>query len=183
MENTTKALLMAAGVLIGVLILTAFIWVFRKGGQMLETVDNKKSTEAIEEYNSKLIIYNRENNNIFDVITACNMAFDINTQNMFDITNGLTINIHIDGTSYILSRGDKTIEKGKIGSEKLTDLIRKEMGNRIINGENTMTTLSTIEKRTVGTEEFQEYIYTFTGNISYDESSGKINQINFILNP
>ena len=176
MENATKALLMAAGVLIGILILTAFILVFRRGGQMLETVDNKKSTEVIEEYNSKLIIYNRDNNNIFDVITACNMAFDINTQNMFDSISGLGIEINIKGSNYSLQRGDDSQVKGEIGGRRLTSFINEKIDGK---------TLGEIEKRKEKIDDIEqivhEYCHTFTGQVEYD-STGRINQINFILN-
>lgn len=177
MENATKSLLMAAGVLIGILIMTAFIWVFRKGGQMLETVDNRETSEAIAEYNSKLIIYNRDNNNIFDVITACNMAFDINTQNMFDSKNGLGITINIPGNPiYILERDDENQEKGKINGKKLTSFITEVIDGKI---------LGEIEEReeTIDgdIQVVHEYLHTFNGILGYD-STGKINQINFTLN-
>ena len=181
MENTTKALLMAVGVIIGVLIFSVFVWTFRKGGQMLGAVDSRKESEVIAEYNSKLIIYNRDNNNIFDVVTACNLAFDINTQNMFDNSNGLSISVTIPGNTYVLQRDDASQEKGKISGAKLTELITRNMGMREVGEENISTTLSTVEKRTDGIEVIQEYIYTFTGRVGYD-NTGKINQIDFNLN-
>ena len=177
MENATKALYMVAGVLIGLLVLAAFILVFRKGGQTLETIDNRKASEAIAEYNSKLIIYNRDNNNIFDVITACNMAFDINTKNMFDSINGLGIQIDIDGTKYSLQRGDDLQVKGEIGGKKLTSFINVNIEGK---------TLGEIEKIEETKDDIKqtihEYCHTFTGQVEYD-STGRINQINFILNP
>ncbi|MGN1299400.1 MAG: hypothetical protein ACI4UE_05405 [Candidatus Scatovivens sp.] len=166
MENTTKALYMATGVLIGILILTAFVFVFAKGGQMLGTAENKKASEQIEDYNSKLIIYNRtgEENNyntIFDVVTACNLAYDINNQNMFDNKNYLIVELVVirGSEEYILDNLESQ-KKGYIGDEKLTSLITR-YGQQI--------------------EYSGKYIYEhkFKGEVEFDMDSGKINKIIF----
>lgn len=160
MENATKAIYMVAGVLIGILILTAFIFVFRKGGQMLETVDNKETNEAIAEYNSKLIIYNRtgENENyntIFDAITAWNLAYDMNEQNLHDEKNCLEIDIEVNSSKYSLYYNN---ESNPV-SIKLTDLI----GNygQLVN------------------DSTYEYNYKFSGKTIVDEKTGRIVKIIF----
>ena len=168
MENATKALYMAAGVFIGVLILTAMIFVFRQGGQMLETLDNNNNTLAIEKFNSELIIYNRPGtaesyNTIFDIVTACNLAYDINRQNDFDNENCVIITLvtKTKGT-FIL---DIMEEKGKIAGEKLTDLI-KYYGERE-------------EKTAVDGSIYYDYKYIFSGIVDYNTNNRKINSIVF----
>lgn len=164
MENSTKAFYMAAGVLIGIMVLTAFVLVFSKGGQVLSEIDNKEISRQIEEYNAKLIIYNRENNTIFDVVTACNLAYDINNQNMFDNHNYLEIDLKLEGGVNYKLENNKEQEKGFIGTStksniELTRLIR-DYGQ-------------TIE----GTYEYQ---YKFKGEVvEYDTQTGKINKIVF----
>ena len=166
MENSTKAFYMAAGALIGIMILTAFALVFSKGGQVLSTIDNKEISRQIEEYNAKLIIYNRNNNTIFDVVTACNLAYDINNQNIFDNHNCLKIDLQLeDEEEYTLQNSDQQ-EKGFIGilpnRKRLTSLI-EDYGETI--------------------EGTFEYKYTFEClEIKNDDQTGKINYIKFKLN-
>ena len=169
MENATKAFLMAAGVLIGILIMTAFIFVFRKGGQMLETVDNRETSEVIAEYNSKLIIYNRigdtdndgiidSYNTIFDAITAWNLAYDINEQNLHDEKNCLEIDIEVNGTTYSLTHVNPYDEGYANVSTKLTNLIQDY--GQVITGS-------------------YEYKHKFSGETIIDEKTGKIVKIIF----
>lgn len=162
MENSTKAFYMAAGVLIGILVVTAFALVFTKGGQALSTIDNKEISRQIEEYNAKLIIYNRNNNTIFDVVTACNLAYNINNQNMFDNKNFLEIEFYVEHENYILENNEN-VEKGiihevSLGDIKLTSLIEKY-------GQTNPNTF--------------EYKYKFKGEVEYDTQTGKINKIVF----
>ena len=164
MENATKALYMAAGVLVGILILTVMIFVFRQGGQLLETLDDNNKTLAIEKFNSELIIYNREGirtpenesyNTIFDIVTACNLAWDINEQNLHDVENCLEI--EVTGI-YELDRNNIATPAGT----SLNDLIR---------------TYGKYEENAI-THEY-EYEHIFSGTVEYNMNTGKINKIIF----
>ena len=62
MENASKALLMAAGVLLGILLLSVMIYVFRQGARVQQTYDQKQITNQLELYNSKFEKYDRDNN-------------------------------------------------------------------------------------------------------------------------
>lgn len=194
MENSIKAVYIAAGVLIGVLILTTFVLVFRKGGQFLETIDGIKTTEAIAQYNSDFVYYNREDNNIFDIITACNKAYDINHENMFDAENGVNIEVIINadneykfernGKIKIKMTGKPDVEKNLVeivDQKKLIDLITQKMADLTIDGELISTTLSTITVEDSTEGRIHKYLYTFTGKLEYD-NFGKINKIEFKLN-
>ena len=181
MENATKALYMAAGVFIGVLILTAMIFVFRQGGQMLETLDNNNQTLAMEKYNSELIIYNKPGdeesyNTIFDVVTACNLAYDINEQNMYDKQNYLEIDVNINGILYQIINDPTKSENGKIynssGLIPLSSLINLPMGGGDKLSEVTQT----------GPDgKGRDYKYKFEGNIINSDYTTKINKIIFTL--
>lgn len=175
MENSIKAVYMAAGVLIGVLILTTFVFVFRKGGQLLETVDSRKVAEDVAAYNSKLVIYNRQGidddsdgdiddnyNTIFDVVTAWNLAYDINEENLHDMKNCLEIYIDLnkDGSYEYQLSYENNCNKGYVNAtEKLTDLIKM---------------YGKVEDST-----YNDYEYKFKGKTEYDDSTGKINKIIF----
>lgn len=186
MENATKALLMAVGVIIGVLVLTIFIWVFRKGAQMLESVDNKGNSELIAEYNSKFIIYNRESyiakdgkkheyyNTVFDIVTACNLAYEINNRNDFDNKEYLIIEVILDtpmhSGTYILEN-KKEQKEGYIGigtnELPLTELI-KVYGKKIL-----------FDTDPDPNKHKWDFEYKFKGRTEYDNITGKINKIIF----
>lgn len=177
MENATKALYMAVGVIIGILILTAFVFVFRNGGKFLGSLNEQEISKKIEEYNADLVVYQRDNNTIYDVITACNLAYDINKKNDYDNVNYLKIQIDIDGTIYTV----ENLESLKSGFVKqgvieisIVSLINKEVdGNK----------LSALVDETVNdAHNEREYVHTFTGEVTYDEQTGKINLIIFNLN-
>ena len=172
MENSVKAIYMAAGVLIGVLILTTFVFVFRKGGQFLEAVDGRKASEDIAAYNSKFVIYNKEGidvdedgdiddnyNTIFDVVTACNLAYHINKENLYDEQNCLEIQLTVDGNVFELTHENKLFNNGSEINIKPKELI-KYYGQ--------------VEDST-----YDDYKYKFKGTVEYDSKDGKIIKIIF----
>ena len=97
MENATKALLMAAGVLIAILIISMFVLVLQKTGSISKTYDSTVSAEEITIFNSNFTQYvGRDNLTIHDVITICNFAKDNNVKKV-TVTNEKTVdNINND---------------------------------------------------------------------------------------
>lgn len=78
MENATKALTMAGGVLIGVMILSIIAMYFNSAGRFNSEYDSHYDNQEILEFNSKYESYNRKNLTYFDIITVCNLAWDNN---------------------------------------------------------------------------------------------------------
>ncbi len=115
MENASKALLIAGTTIIGVMIITIFVYVFREGSKINEAYDQKQQNNQLELYNSKFEQYNRDNNTIMDMISVCNLAFSINEATKtsigkddseikyYDNTNAVQIEIElIDGAKFII---------------------------------------------------------------------------------
>ena len=92
MENASKALIMAGGVLIGVLLLSVMVYLFNSAGSMAQTYDQSQSQRRLEYFNSKFLGYNKvingtsRGNNVSEVVSAVNLAFDYN--NSFTSFNG-----------------------------------------------------------------------------------------------
>lgn len=84
MENASKALLMAAGVLIGVLILTLMVYLFVDFGTISAQIHSQVSQRQINEFNSKFTSYEsyedegKSEITIYDVITVANYARENN---------------------------------------------------------------------------------------------------------
>lgn len=75
MENASKALLMASGILIGILILTLMITLFMSTREISTTYENKKKEESIQKFNVNFTKYlGREDLTIHEVVTICNFA-------------------------------------------------------------------------------------------------------------
>lgn len=82
MENASKALLMAAGVLIGVLILSLAAYLFVYFGSTSQQIHEQNEENQINEFNSKFTSYvGKDNITIYDVITVANLATE-NNKNM-----------------------------------------------------------------------------------------------------
>ncbi len=81
MENASKALLMAAGVLIGVLILTLAVYLFATFGATSAELHKQQATDRLNEFNSQFTSYEEKNKNgltIYDFITVASLATENN---------------------------------------------------------------------------------------------------------
>ena len=84
MENATKALIMAATVLLGVIILSLAVYLFLYFGSYAEGVENQNRDNQIAQFNSQFLSYQgKEGITIYDVITIANMAKDYNEENEY----------------------------------------------------------------------------------------------------
>lgn len=81
MENAAKALLIAGGVLIAILILSLFAYLTRKMGGSTAGIYSLMSQNEISEFNQKFLKYDgRQDLTIQDVVTIVNLAIDNNTR-------------------------------------------------------------------------------------------------------
>ena len=94
MDNASRALIMAATVILAMMILGTMVYLFRAGADMNKAYDEKQVEESLQLYNSKFDVYNREDNNIMDIITVCNLAYDTNIDSDYD--NGIAVEIIVD---------------------------------------------------------------------------------------
>ncbi len=93
MENATKALLMAGGILIGIMIATFMVLVLHKGGQMSAEYDSQLSDQTLLDFNSQFEVYNVPDNDFFDVITVVNLAYDVNVKSKWVAGDGVVVKI------------------------------------------------------------------------------------------
>lgn len=91
MENASRALLMAGGILLGVLILTLMVTLFISAREMSSGYDDQKQSEAVQKFNVNFTKYIGRNLTIHDVVTICNFAKENNVtvspNNTFTINN------------------------------------------------------------------------------------------------
>lgn len=74
MENASKALIMAGGILIGMLLLTFLVIMFTSAGNVSQSYDDTKREEAIQQFNANFTKYLGKELTIHEVVTICNFA-------------------------------------------------------------------------------------------------------------
>lgn len=122
MENASKALLITAGVILGVMLLAVMVYVFRQGASVNETYDQKQINLQLELYNSQFENFDKQNNNIMDVISLCNLAFDVNKECNFDTSTAVEIEIEIGSEIFKMPNSNLITERNTIlkGSSKIS---------------------------------------------------------------
>ena len=85
MENAPKALLMAGGVLLGIMILSLAVYLFSNFGSTSSTIHENIEANQISQFNSQFMQYvGKENVTIYDVISMANLATENNKYYEFD---------------------------------------------------------------------------------------------------
>ncbi len=117
MENASKALIMAAGILIGVAILSLAVYLFVSFGSASAEIHEQNDANRINEFNTQFTSYvGKEDITIYDVITVANLATENNIKYEYNkqIANGKNSYISVylkQGTGTSLSdiaRGAET---------------------------------------------------------------------------
>lgn len=123
MENASKALLMAAGILVGILILSLFVYELTYMSNNAKEFYDQEYVDQIAEFNAKFQKYaNRKDINAQEVVTIYGYVKDWNENNLSEQIT-LTASPGSNNVKSLISSGD--IEKFMNGS-----LIIKD-GNKI----------------------------------------------------
>ena len=102
MENGTKALLMATGVIIAIFIISSMVFLFRAGGSLNEDYDTEQANNQLVLYNSKFEYFNKDDNTIFDMMTIASLAYDVNVESNYNVGNSMKIEVVIGNKTYIV---------------------------------------------------------------------------------
>ena len=92
MENASKALLMAGGVLVGMLIIVVMVILFNTYGQLGKTYEARITENQIKELNSNFIKFERRNN-----ITIQEIASIANFAKQYQEDTGIDIKVVLSG--------------------------------------------------------------------------------------
>jgi len=81
MENATKALLIAAGVLVGIILLSLGVYMFNMMGEFSAKTQERIDGDRIAQFNAEFMQYNGlQNLTIQDIVTVKNYALQNNNQ-------------------------------------------------------------------------------------------------------
>lgn len=78
MENASKALIMAAEILIGIILLSIFVLAFQSCGNFADRINDNIEITNIQEFNSKFTIYEGKDLRIHDIISIKNLVDEYN---------------------------------------------------------------------------------------------------------
>ncbi len=155
MENASKALLMAAGVLIGLMIISLAVLLFASFGGTSSQIHDNVEENQISQFNSQFTSYEgKENVTIYDVITMANLATENNKYYEFPRRSTIAtgedryITILLNGTAieYGLNDQSTNIEKeyNKIISQDVNEITATSTE---LKKYNVTTTISDITQR------------------------------------
>lgn len=79
MENASKALIMAAGILFGIILITIFVFAYYSWSNFSKNINQNIEDTNIIKLNSQFIVYDGRNDlNAHDIITILNLINDYN---------------------------------------------------------------------------------------------------------
>lgn len=100
MENASKALLMAASVLIGILVISLAVYLFVSFGSTSAEVHKQNAAQQIAQFNSQFTSYEEKKCTIYDVVSIASLATENNSY--YELTGPATgkdnyISVYISG--------------------------------------------------------------------------------------
>ena len=123
MENASKVLIMAAGVLIGIMILSLAVYLFATFGATSAEMHGQIEQDRINQFNAQFTSYeSKQDITIYDIITLVNLAKDNNES--YALTEATDTNYYITVNATLRSGNQFNLEKKN--SQYLQDLIRNE---------------------------------------------------------
>ncbi len=123
MENASKALIMAAGVLIGIMILSLAVYLFATFGATSAEMHGQIEQDRINQFNAQFTSYeSRQDITIYDIITLVNLAKDNNES--YSLTEASDSNYYITVNAALQNGNENNLEKKD--TQYLQELIKEE---------------------------------------------------------
>lgn len=129
MENASKALIIVGGVFIGIILLSVMIYIFRQGSKVNENYDQKQITNQLELYNSRFEKFAKEDNNIIDVISLANLAYDTNILCDYDPTLTVEVEIIVGGDTFKIPKDNKLSARNIILNDSNQEISIYDLAN------------------------------------------------------
>lgn len=118
MENGSRALLMAATVLLGIILLSIMIYMFRSGGKVSKAYDDKQINQQLEAHNGQFEAYDTPYNTVIDIVSLANLVYSTNEE--CEYTKGYAVQLEIDiaGTIYSIPNEYKNENATELSEKK-----------------------------------------------------------------
>lgn len=128
MENASKALIMAGGILIAILVMSLFVYLIVSFGATSDKIHDQNAQTQITEFNAQFTKYQgRTNITIYDVVSVANLAIDYNENNNTKIEVYLN-NDKLTSNSNVLKKLESLVGDVDETNVKLTNYKVKKDG-------------------------------------------------------
>ena len=154
MENASRAILMAGGILIAVILISILILAFNKISDFKQVEIDKESREQIVKFNNIFLSYKKNAMYGTDIISILNLAID----------NNIKYKVNSDSEEYFVNIGFTL-------NQEIKDIIYVY----------TLNSMGTYNKATIATSTLRP-TDTLMANIEYTILDNKQNLVNFLAN-
>lgn len=136
MENATKALVMAGGILIALMLLVLVVYSVREWGDAQEAQFQEENAQVVADFNKSYLSYEKTLYGS-ELLGLVNKMLDYNDSDDVKVNNypPMTMEVHINGTADDLFTRDKDYDLEDI-SERITDAMNATIDNPTYNGTN-----------------------------------------------
>lgn len=129
MENASNALIIAGGVLIGILIISLAVYLFVDFGSTSAEINKQTEEQQLVQFNTKFTYYeNKEGLTIYDVVTVAGYAQENNSYYGDDDKDEYYVNNYKITVTLISKRG-RTDNVQKNAINKYNEMIQDEQKN------------------------------------------------------
>lgn len=129
MEDASRALLIAAGVLIGVMILSLGVFLFNSLNKFTESTQEQMDQNAISKFNNQFLAYiDNPSLRIQDVITVANIASENNANYGVTENDSEGNNYYVKVNAYVVSEGKNIEGIEKTVNEKQSEWLTGDNG-------------------------------------------------------
>lgn len=127
MENASKALIMAASVLLGVMLLSLGAYLITTFSSFAEEVAQENASKQLTKFNAQFLTYQDENKEItiYDIITVANYAKEYNLNN----NNAQDLYITVEATVKTVTGNKRYTNLEKESAEVYNDILKYEAEN------------------------------------------------------
>ena len=115
MENASKALIMASGILIGVLIISLAVYLFADFGATSAEITRQVEEQKIVQFNSRFTSYLNKELTIYDIITILGYVQENNTYYADSLSDQITVFIELNN----ITNNNETSKKELITNDQL----------------------------------------------------------------
>ena len=132
MENSTKAILMSAGILFALLTMSLLTVMFRNIQTVSEAEETKKQSKELQAWNAQWEAYNKQILYGSDVLTVVNKAAQVNNELLEQQNYQITIKILKENGTNVLDRETKAyLEQNQLSVFECTETSYNSQTGRV----------------------------------------------------
>ncbi len=183
MENASKALLIAGGVLIGILVVSVLVLAFNQMSEYQSSSSNLEKSNQLSQFNAQFVQYAKPNLKGTELITLLNRVVSYNRKEIgageIDYSQTITIKVSVHGFNEKYGNSGKTFLFGNNDNRTFTITTGNDELMQIINGQRdleSMYGLNALSMLTSNMESLKSYYNPQGSNDSErqrDKSTGR----------